>query len=214
MFVIEMKPYVATFTIDYDTYMAALQKGIFIPEARLKEREFVYKKTLQALTREKAVNSICQWYWKVFKGTWGQAHQILTVSDPYSEVRYTENFSCAEKMNRYLDEHTILLLLKESNGELIREIVAGEKHHPTNSVRRVKRRRKYLKKIAHNLYQHPTTHMLYYAATVVPQKSLNGKIIQKRKRENFKLNSKDMDKAHKEIERRFGRSSTLADDLP
>ena len=213
--IIEERPYLATFTVEYDVYMAALQKGIMIRGAKLSpDRKFIYKKTFRSFTRKKAVNKFCQWYWKELKGVWGQAHTIMTVSDYYNEVRYSDNFSCADKANRYLDESTILLLLKEANGELAREESVGEKHHPTNSVKRVKRRRIYLQQIAENIYQHPNTKVMYYARTVVPQKTEDGKVIQKRKRENFKLVSKDLDKAYKEIERRFGESPAYANDSP
>ena len=176
--------------------------------------EFIYKKSFKTFTRKRAVNQACQWYWKTLKGVWGQAHVIMTVGDHYGEVRYSENFSCADKAHRYLDESTILLLLKESDGELIRVNTIGEKHHPTNSVKRVKRRRVYLQQVAENIYQHPRTKVMYYAQTVVSQKTSEGKILQKRKRENFKLTSKDLEKAHKEIERRFGEAPALTNDSP
>ena len=178
--IIEERPYLAVFTVDYAIYMDALQKGILMRGAKLcPSREFVYKKTFPAFTRKKAVNKACQWYWKELKGIWGQAHTIMTVSDSYSEVRYSDNFSCADKANRYLDESTILLLLKEADGDLVREASVGEKHHPTNSVKRTKRRRIYLQQIAENIYQHPNTKVMYYAQTVVPQWTIEGKVIQK-----------------------------------
>jgi hypothetical protein len=96
----------------------------------------------------------------------------------------------------------------------MREESVGAKHHPTNSVRRIKRRRVYLQQLEENIYQHPTTRVMYYAATVVSQKTANGKVTQRRKRENFKLASKDLDKAHKEIERRFEESPALTNDSP
>lgn len=213
--IIEDRPYMAIFTVDYDVYMAALQKGIYISGAKLsQDRKFIYKKAFRDYTRKKAVNKACQWYWKELKGIWGQAHVIMTVSDNYSEVKYSENFSCADKANRYLDESTILLLLNAANGELKREESVGDRHHPTNSVKRTKRRRIYLQQIAENIYQHPNTKVIYYAQTVVSQKTADGKVTRKRKRENFKLASKDLDKAYKEIERRFGESPALTNDSP
>jgi hypothetical protein len=213
--IIEDRPYTATFTIDYVVYMAALQKGIYISGTKLtQDRQFVYKRAFRNYTRKKAVNDACQWYWKALKGNWGQAHVVMTLGDHYKEVRYNEDFSCADKSHRYLDESTILLLLKEANGELMREESVGAKHHPTNSVRRIKRRRVYLQQLEENIYQHPTTRVMYYAATVVSQKTANGKVTQRRKRENFKLASKDLDKAHKEIERRFEESPALTNDSP
>jgi hypothetical protein len=139
----------------------------------------------------------------MLKGAWGQAHQILTIGDHYGEVRYNEDFSCSDKAHRYLDEATVLLLLKEADGELEREKRLGDKHHPTNPVKRSKRRRKYLHKVAHSIYQSPSSGILYFAQTTVPQISKDGAIVQKRKRENFKLVSKDLNKAAEEIERRF-----------
>ena len=200
----EERAYVAIFTIDYAAYMDALQKGKVFGEARLKNRKFIYKRIFKAINRKLAVNKACQWYWKVLQGEWGQAHQILTVGDHYGEVFYSENFSCSDKRHRYLDEATILLLLKEAGGELVREESTGDRHHPTNSVKRVKRRRKYLTKVADGIYKSPASGTLYYAKTTVPQISENGVIKQKRKRENFKLQSKSIEKALKEIERKFG----------
>ena len=213
--IIKERVYIATFTVEYDDYMDSIQKGFIVRGAKLNSnREFVFKKSFTAFTRKKAVDKVCQWYWKELKGLWGQAHTILTVSDDYQEVYYSDNFSCADKGNRYLDESTILLLLKDSNGELLREESVGEKHHPTNSVKRAKRRRIYLQQVADNIYQHPNTKVMYYAQTVVPQKTKNGKVVQKRKRENFKLVAKSLDKAYKEIERRFGESPQEANDSP
>lgn len=199
------KRYSATFEVDYADYMNALQKGVWVNEARLNaKRKFTYEKVFYALSRKKAVDKCCQWYWKELKGAWGQAHAILTVSDHCGEVRYGDDFSCADKTNRYLDEDTIVRLLEESNGELARVESTGERHHPTNSVKRTKRRRTSLRQVADNVYQHPNTKVMYYARTTVPQKTKDGKVLRKRKRENVKLASKELGKALKEIERRFG----------
>ena len=168
---------------------------------------------MKAMCRKALVNKACQWYWKTLQGDWGQAHQIMVVGDHYGEVAYTENFCCSDKQNRYLDESTILILLKEANGELTRETKTGDKHHPTNSVKRIKRRRKYLKKLTKGIYQ-SNTGALYYAKTTVPQISKNGQILQKRKRENFKLASKDLKKAEAEVERRFGEPLLNRNDSP
>ena len=195
--------YEATFLIAYDDYMKALQSGMYPKGARLVTgKKFKFVKTFGAVNREKAVFKACQWYWKDYKGSWGQINNIMTMSDPLGEVYYSDEFSCSDRGNRYLNEETIEKLIDSSNGELEREESEGGKHHPSNSVKRVKRRRKYNVRVGKNLYQSPSTKTLYYITTEL---SRNGK----RVRRNNKLLTKDLAKAKKEIERKFPQEPEL-----
>jgi hypothetical protein len=192
------QPYNAVFLIGYDVYFNALSENKAPKGARLmSDRMFKYVRSFNALCRRDAVNKACQWYWKHYKSKWGQANQIMIIEDPYDEVRYSEEFSCSDKANRYLSEQTLESLIQDSNGELIKEEEEGCKNHPTNSVKRVKRRRKYHERIGVNLYKSPSTETLFYVTT----DRKNGKRI----RHSHKLASKDVDKAINEIERRFSK---------
>ena len=206
-----IRNYIATVRIPYAVYMKALQDGVIVTGARLgPDRVFTYKKSFEYRDRKKATYGICQWYWECMKGAWGQASDIMTISDSFEEVNYGSKFSCADRKNNYLDADTIARVIEQSNGELAIDDREGTKHHPKNSLKRIKRRRVYPERVLDNLYMHPNTGVYYYRHTVVPQWSEEGthgkpgKILQKRKVENFKLASRDTTKAVKEVERRFG----------
>ena len=189
--------YKSTFTIGYEEYMKALQSGVYPKSARLtSKRTFKFNKEFIATSRGKAVYNACQWHWKEYRGAWGQINDIMTVDDPSGEVKYSDTFSCSDRGNRYLDEDTIEKVVEDSGGQLVKEDSSGDKHHPPNSVKRVKRRRKYNVRVGKNLYQSPSTRTLYYVTTEL---SKNGKRIRK----NNKLVTKDLEKAEKEIARRF-----------
>jgi hypothetical protein len=160
----------------------------------------VAKKSIYANCRRRAVQKAVQWYWKEFKGILGGAHKVMTVDDSYGEVVYDEDFACNDLGNKYLDDETIEHLIDESNEELVRDDSEGTEHHPPNSVKRVKRRRKHSVVIAPRLTQTPAG-TIYYRMTEVPQVSKDGKL-QRRKVKNVKLASKTLEKALREIERR------------
>ena len=191
--------YKATFTISYDAYMKSLQEGKNPKGARLcPGKVFVFTKDFAKFNRENAVYAACQWYWETYKGAWGQINDIMVVDDPAEEIRYDDKFSCASRSSRYLDETTIERLIKESNGDLVREIKKeGMKHHPKNPLKRVKRRRIKPVRVGNNLYQSPTTRNMIYITTYI---SKNGK----RCRKENKLASRTIEKAEREIQRRFG----------
>ena len=189
--------YKATFTISYEAYMKALAQGKNPKDARLMPgRVFRFVKEFANANREKAVYKACQWYWDNYKGAWGQINDIMVVNDPCEEVKYGDDFSCSSRSSRYLDESTIDRLIAESKGELIRENKEGKKHHPRNPLKRVKRRRIKPKLVGTNLYQ-SSSGVMFYVTTYI---SKNGK----RCRKENKLLSRTLEKAQKEIERRFG----------
>ncbi len=179
--------------------MKSLYEGSNPKEARLLPgKVFGFSKEFTKASRENAVYAACQWYWEKHKGAWGQINDIMVVDDPSEEVKYGDNFSCASRSSRYLDEATIERLIKESNGELVREVKEeGTKHHPKNPLKRVKRRRIKFKRVGNNLYQSPTTNNMVYVTTYI---SKNGK----RCRKENKLVSRTIEKAEREIQRRFG----------
>jgi hypothetical protein len=207
-----VREYMVTFIIPYDSYMAAIQRGMIFHGARLKPgRVFSYSKIVTAKDRAKAVYDALQWYWEDIKGEWGQACSIMTVSDPYHEVCFWDDFNCSDRNNNYLDEPTIARVVGDSKGILVvNDSKTGSKHHPKNSLKRIKRRRVYLQRVAHNVYQHPNTKVMYYRNTIVPQETVGGTrgnpgtVLSKRKVDNIKLTSRTLRKALWEIERRFG----------
>ena len=192
--------YEATFSLDYDSYMDSLTKGIFHKDARLQpNRTFVFKKIIAAMNRERAVWKAAQWYWKEYKGALGQLNEIMVLNDPMHEVVYDDDFDCGDRGNRYLDSSSLERLLKDSNGELELESKESTKHHPANSVKRKKRRRKFNERVGVNLYRSAGTGVLYYVTTYFNKNN-------KRLRKNNKLVSKCLVKAQKEIERKFGKT--------
>ena len=189
--------YKATFTIGYDEYMKALTQGKNPKQARLMpDRMFRFVKEFANANREKAVYKACQWYWDNYKGAWGQINDIMVVNDPCEEVKYGDDFACSSRSSRYLDEPTIRRLIEESDGELTREVKEGKKHHPKNPLKRVRRRRLKPKLVGTNLYQ-ASSGAMYYVTTY---RSKNGK----RCRKENKLASRTIEKAEREIQRRFG----------
>jgi len=194
--------YTITLNIDYEEYFRLIYENKYLLEARLgPRRKFVARKSIYANCRRKAVKKAVQWFWKDFKGLLGGAHKVMTVDDPYGEVVYDADFACNYLGNKYLDDATIGDLIETSDGELVRDEREGSQHHPPNSVKRIKRRRKQNMVIAPRLTQSPAG-TIYYRMTEIPQVSKSGKIIRHRKVKNVKLASKTLEKAIREIERR------------
>lgn len=203
----------ATFVIPYENYMAAIQRGMVFHGARLRPgRMFSYSKVIKAKNRDRAVYNALQWYWGEINGEWGQACSIMKLSDPYSEVCFWDDFDCSLRSNNYLDDETKERVIAASNGILVENDMSnGTRNHPKNCLKRTKRRRVYLQRVGHNIYEHPTTGVMYYRQTTTPQVSSNGKqgkpgnISQKRKVTNVRLEATgSVSKAAREIFRRFG----------
>lgn len=194
--------YEISLKIDYDDYFRLIYGTKYLLEARLDtNRQFIAKKSIYGNSRKKAVHKAVQWYWKEFKGLIGPAHKVMEVNDPYGEVVYDDDFACNDLGNKYLGEATIERVIEESDGDLIRDEREGTEHHPPNSVRRIKRRRKQNVVIAPRLLQSPGG-TIYYRMTEASQKSKDGKVVCRRKMRNVKLASKTLDKALLEVERR------------
>jgi hypothetical protein len=196
-----LQPYEATLRIAYDDYFKLLYRAKLLPKARLAGDCFIARKVFRAASRKAAAQKIVQWFWKNLKGEVGPAYKVLTVNDPYDEVRYGPKFSCNDPLNNYLDKETTIRVIKLSNGKLIRGNREGSVHHPPNSVKRIRRRRKYNKKIAPRISM-SSTGALYYRVTLIPQISGEGIIIQKRKIQNVRLDAREIGDAVDEITER------------
>ena len=195
------RPYLVTLTIAYDHYLNLLYRAQLLPNARLNGDHFTARKIIRGGDRREVVRKTVQWFWKQFKGNIGNAHDVIRINDPYNEVHYSKTFSCADPLNKYLDEETLNKLIKDSNGKLTRETRKGTPHHPPNSVKRVKRRRKYHQTVAPRI-SISSTGAYYYRLTLRSQISQNGKILQKRKIQNVRLEAKTLEEAQIEIIKR------------
>ncbi len=184
--------------IDYDDYFRLIYDTKYLIEARLgPNRTFIATKAVYGNSRKKAVQRAVQWFWKDFKGLLGSAHKVMTISDPYEEVVYDENFACNDSRNKYLDDQTLERLLDEADGELIKDDSEGSEKHPPNSVKRTKRRRRQNVQLTTRLSQSPGG-TIYYKMIEFPE---NGKSSRPRAK-MVKLSSKSLEKAKREVERR------------
>ena len=196
-----LRPYLVILKVGYDDYFKLLYRAKVLPNARLSGEHFIARKIFRATDRGHAVRRVVQWFWKQFKGEIGFAHNVLTVYDIYSEVHYCSTFSCNDPLNKYLDDVTLRRLIRESKGKLERDDRIGKAHHPPNSVRRVKRRRKYHKTLFPRI-SISSTGALYYRVTLIPQISSESIIIQKRKIQNVRLKARTLEEAKLEISKR------------
>jgi len=194
--------YEISLNIEYEDYFRLIYETKYMLEARLMPgRQFVAKRSIYANCRRKAVHKAVQWYWKEFKGLIGPAHKVMEVNDPYGEVMYNDDFACNDLGNKYLDQPTIERILESSEGALARDERKGTEHHPPNSLRRIKRRRKQNVLLAPSILQSPGG-TIYYRMTESSQISKEGNVIHRRKVRNVKLASKSLEKAIREIDRR------------
>ena len=184
--------------IDYDDYFRLIYDTKYLIEARLgPNRTFIATKAVYGNSRKKAVQQAVQWFWKDFKGILGSAYKIMTITDPYDEVDYDENFACNDLGNKYLDEPTLSRLIEDSNGDLVRDESEGSEKHPPNSVKRTKRRRKQNVQLTSRLSQSPGG-TIYYKMIDIADKVKNARP----KVKMVKLSSKSLEKAVREVERR------------
>ncbi len=153
---------------------------------------------IEAPSRAIAVHKAQLWYWSKYKGSLGNIHNILTVDDPYQEVRYDSTFKCSDKKNRHLKEDDLERIIAESNGELVRNYGSGTRHHPAPQLKRVKRRRVYHTTVGPNI-RRSGTGALYYCITLQPQKSRNNTLLKKKKYRLVKLEARTMHDAIHEI---------------
>ena len=86
------RPYLLILRIAYDKYMRLLYRAKLLPNARLHGENFFVQKIVRAGDRREAVKKSVQWFWKHFKGSIGNAHEVLTINDPYNEVQYSKSF--------------------------------------------------------------------------------------------------------------------------
>ena len=193
----DFQKYEITLLISYEDYFSLIYDTKYLLEARLgPDRIFVAKKAMYGNSRKKAVQKAVQWFWKDFKGVLGPANKIMTINDPFNEVVYHEDFACNDLNNKYLDDQTIVRVIEQADGDLARDDSEGSANHPSNSLKRLKRRRKENKEIAPRLFQSPNG-LLFYKAT----EPKAGKLARSKTR-LVKLSSKNLDKAMREVSRR------------
>ncbi len=162
---------------------------------------FLERFTIDAPYRGKAVHRAQLYFWYKYLGRMGAVNQRMVVNDPKGEVKYSDSFSCRDKMNRLLPSDVIVRLINESRGELERDLRAGRPHFPAGSVRRKRRRRDFGKFIAPNIRQMKSG-KLYYRVITQTQRSRSGRIYRKRKIRDIPLASRSLQEAVIEIERR------------
>lgn len=158
----------------------------------------IAEKIVHAVRRDHAVYLALQWYWQNLTDKVGPVHMVLVVDDPYHEVIYTSDFSCAERKNNYLHEEVIERIIRESDGELTRNTSKGTAHHPPNDLARVKRRRKLPFWVAPSIYS-DVNGTLFYRMTVRSQISRRGRLLRRRKVRFVRLEAKALSHAVIEI---------------
>jgi hypothetical protein len=170
-------------------------------EAQVRDGEFTATKEFFASNRRKAVKLAVWWFWYEYKGTRGCARDSLIVTDPYSEVRYDSRFSCADRMNRFLPPDVIDRLIKESNGELIRNERKSQRGVAIGELRRVKRRRDFGRFVAPGIRQ-MRNGVMYYRITTLPEKKEGGKLMRRRKYRDIRLRARTIVAAVDEVKSR------------
>lgn len=166
-----------------------------------KDGRLISSRTFQAVNRRKAVHAAQLWFWRRYRGSVGPADQVMTVTDPYGEVRYGPVFRCRDRMNKMLPPDVCARVIREANGALERDTRPGTPHHRPNSVKRTKRRRDFGRFIAPGIRQMKNG-TIYYRLTLVAQKSRNGRILTKGKYRDVRLSARTMVSAIDEIKRR------------
>ncbi len=156
---------------------------------------------IKARDRREAVTKALNWFWYEYLGAMGSAHEVLTVDDPYMEVRYGPKFICNDRKNKLLPPDVIERILKESNGELERDLRAGRPHFPPGSVKRIKRRRDFGRFIAPCL-KRMNNGVLYYRIGTRSQISRGGRRIRKPKYRDIRLQARNLPDAIEEIRQR------------
>ncbi len=166
-----------------------------------KEKIFLERFSINASDRRKAVHQVQLYFWYKYRGRMGMVHQRVVVNDSYNEVKYSDKFSCHDKLNRLLPEDVIERVVNESKGELMRDLRLGRPHFPPGSVRRVKRRRDFGKFVAPNIRQMKNG-KLYFRIVTQTQISRNGRIYRKRKFQDIPLETRNLVDVVNEIEKR------------
>lgn len=171
----------------------------------LREDSFKVTRRVTARDRQHAVYQAVQYYWSRFDGVLGHAWQVLTVDDPHHEVVYTPDFCCPARKNNYLPQDVKARVIAESNGVLVSGKVDGKAHHPPNSLRRTKRRRKLPFRVKPHVYT-DANGTFFYSITTQSQISTSGSktvtVVKKRKVQLIRLNARNIASAESEIRRR------------
>ncbi|PIQ68959.1 MAG: hypothetical protein COV91_01375 [Candidatus Taylorbacteria bacterium CG11_big_fil_rev_8_21_14_0_20_46_11] len=166
----------------------------------LRDDAFVISRNIFARTRDQAVYRALQYYWIRLNGALGPASRILTVDDPFNEVVFSDDFDCNDRRNNYLPNDVKARVIAVSHGVLIDGKQAGTCHHPSRSLRRLKRRRKLPFRIRPHVYT-DANGTIFYSMTIRPAITKDGTTYQKRKVSMVRLNSKVLSDAYVEIAR-------------
>ena len=152
----DFQKYEISLKIPYDDYFNLIYETKYLLEARLgADRCFIAHVAIYGNSRRRAVQKAVEWFTKEIKGVLGQAHNVMTVNDPFGEVSYDDNFACNDSGNKYLDDKTIERIIQEAEGDLIRED-SNTGATQCNSLRRVKRRKKQFTQLTSRLTQSPS----------------------------------------------------------
>ncbi len=155
--------------------------------------------SVQAENRRRAVRKALNWFWYEYRGSLGPVHKVMTVTDPYHEVRYGPEFVCNDRINKLLPLDVCLRLFVESKGKLVIDRREGKRYHQPNSLRRVKRRRDFGRFIAPGI-KRMKNGVLYYRITTVSQRSYGGRLYRKRKYRDIRLEATTFESALGEIQ--------------
>ena len=192
----DFQKYEISLRIPYEDYFSLIYETKYLMEARLgADRCFIAKVAMYGNSRKRAVQKAVEWFSKEFKGSLGLAHKVMALDDPYDEVSYNESFACNDSGNKYLDEVTIQRVIEEADGDLGKEDTNSCSSY-SNSLRRIKRRKKQDTQLTSRLSQTPSG-TIYYRMT--EPMSTNGN---RMKTKSVKLSSKSLDKALREVSRR------------
>ncbi len=152
---------------------------------------------VMAKDRGEAVYKASQVFWLKYGKTLGPIKCAMTVSDPYNEVRFTADIDCCDRLYKLLPVGVIERVVLASAGEIVANIDPNSHY----SLKRAKRRRKDL-----GVFPVPNIKLCYgkyyYRVILVPQESVGGIIVTKRKYKDMLLKAKNLPEALVEVKNR------------
>ena len=193
----DFQKYEITLSIPYDDYFKLIYESKHLLETRLgANRTFIAKMPIYANNRKNAVRKAVQKFRKDFKGNLGPASKVMVLNDPFQEVSYNDDFACNDLGNKYLDDFTVKRVLEQAHGDLTLEVAEVSENFSSNSLKRLKRRRKINVEIAPRLFKSPNGSIFYKMVEFSDAKD------SRRKTKTVKLSSKSLQKALREVRRR------------
>lgn len=158
------------------------------------------RSVLKAINRKKAVARAQVKFREQYGDTLGPAHKIMTVTDPYYEVVYDDDFKCSDGLNRLLPKDVIKRVIADSNGELVRETDRNK----GVSLKRLKRKKQYGSRSLEKATGIRSNNKgdLFYRAVLVPVRERGGVIVQKKEVKDYRLKARNLHDAIAEIKKR------------